>query len=106
MVITTKDGADITPDKPYGIKYLNPLGYQEPAEFYSPKYAHATGNTSDGTDSRSTVYWSPDVQIDETGTATIEFYANDIARTRYSVLVEGVTSRGDLVHTIAKIRKE
>ncbi len=106
LVITTKDGADIEPDKPYGIKYFNPLGYQQPAEFYSPKYAHATGNTSDGTDSRSTVYWSPDVQIDKTGTATIEFYANDIRRTRYSVLVEGVTSSGDLVHTIAKIRKE
>ena len=106
LVITTKDGTEITPDKPYGIKNLTPLGYQVPAEFYSPKYERATGNASDGNDMRSTVYWNPDVQIDETGTATVVFYANDIHRTRYSVVVEGVTKIGDVIRATTKIRKE
>ena len=106
LVITTKEGADISPEKPYGIKNLTPLGYQAPAEFYSPKYERATGNTSDGNDMRSTIYWNPDVQIDETGTATVIFYANDIRRTRYSVVVEGVTKIGDVIRATTKIRKE
>ena len=55
---------------------------------------------------RSTVYWNPDVQIDETGTATVVFYANDIHRTRYSVVVEGVTKIGDVIRATTKIRKE
>ena len=106
LSITTKNGSDITPEKPYGIKNLTPLGYQEPAEFYSPKYVRATGNASDGNDLRSTVYWNPDVQIDETGTATVVFHANDNKNTHYSVVVEGVTKIGNIINAATKIRKE
>ena len=87
------------------MKYITPLGYQAPAEFYSPKYAKDFGNSSDGGDFRSTVYWNPDVKIDADGNATVEFYANDNRNTRYNVVVEGVTRGGELVHTKAQIRK-
>lgn len=105
IAIDLKEGAEIGDEKPYGMKYIMPLGYQQPAEFYSPKYAKDFGNNSDGGDLRSTVYWNPDVKIDADGNAMVEFYANDNRNTRYDVLVEGVTGDGELVHTTTQIRK-
>ncbi len=105
IAIDLKEGVEIGDEKPYGMKYIMPLGYQQPAEFYSPKYAKDFGNNSDGGDLRSTVYWDPDVKIDADGNAMVEFYANDNRNTRYDVLVEGVTGDGELVHTTTQIRK-
>ncbi len=103
--IDLKEGAEIGDEKPYGMKYITPLGYQQPAEFYSPKYAKDFGNSSDGGDLRSTVYWNPDVKIDADGNAMVEFYANDNRNTRYDVVVEGVTRGGELVQATTQIRK-
>ena len=105
IAIDLKDGAEIGDEKPYGMKYITPLGYQQPVEFYSPKYAKDFGNSSDGGDLRSTVYWNPDVKIDADGNAMVEFYANDNRNTRYDVVVEGVTRGGELVQATTQIRK-
>ena len=105
LTITLKDGTKIVDEKQQGMKYIRPLGYQSPAEFYSPKYAKDFGNSSGGGDLRSTVYWNPDVKIDADGNAMVEFYANDNRNTRYDVVVEGVTRSGELVRTTTQIRK-
>lgn len=104
IAIILKDGSDIE-ERPYGIKYFTPLGYQEPVEFYSPKYAKDFGNISDGNDLRSTVYWNPCVKIGKTGKATLEFYANDNRNTRYNVVVEGITPSGELIRATTSIKK-
>ena len=105
LAITLKDGTQKVDEKSQGIKYFRPLGYQQPAEFYSPKYVKDFGNSPDGGDLRSTVYWNPNVKIDAEGNAMVEFYANDNRNTRYDVVVEGITRDGELVRTTTQIRK-
>lgn len=42
-----------------GLATLYPLGYQKPAEFYSPKYDVPNSLQTTKTDFRTTVYWNP-----------------------------------------------
>ncbi len=55
----------------HGIRRTEILGYQQPAEFYSPLYPD---NMDDDIfeDNRRTFYWNPDVTTDANGEATIE----------------------------------
>ncbi|MCK7541584.1 MAG: TonB-dependent receptor plug domain-containing protein [Marinilabiliales bacterium] len=44
IVITTRKGADIYKEAPkFNIRTVTPLGYQSPAEFYSPTLRHSGG---------------------------------------------------------------
>ena len=105
VVITTKEGGIVGEKRPYSLKSFSPLGYQVPAEFYSPKYAHDFGNASSGTDLRSTVYWNPDIKISSDGSASVEFYANDNRRTFYNIVIEGVTQCGEIIYSKSTVRK-
>ncbi len=104
VVITAKDASQIK-ERPYGLKTYRPLGYQEPAEFYSPKYPKEFNNTSDGSDYRNTVYWNPSVEFDSEGKASVEFFANDIKNTIYTVRIEGIADNGELIQATGSIRK-
>ena len=104
VVITAKDESQIK-ERPYGLKTYRPLGYQEPAEFYSPKYPKEFDNTSDGSDFRNTVYWNPVVDFDSEGKAFVEFFANDIEKTSYTIKIEGVADNGRLIQATGSIRK-
>ena len=105
VVITTKEGGIVGEKRPYSLKSFRPLGYQAPAEFYSPKYTHDFGNASNGTDLRSTVYWNPDIKISSDGSASVEFYANDNRRTFYNIVIEGVTQCGEIIYSKSTVRK-
>ena len=105
VVITTKEGGIVGEKRPYSLKLFSPLGYQVPAEFYSPKYAHDFGNASSGTDLRSTVYWNPNIKISSDGSASVEFYANDNRRTFYNIVIEGVTQCGEIIYSKSTVRK-
>lgn len=51
-----------------------PLGYQLPAEFYSPKYvAEVKGKN----DNRHTLHWQPSVVIGQNRKADFNFYTGD-----------------------------
>ncbi len=104
IVITTKKGSNKTGAiKKFNIKTIYPLGFQKPAEFYSPKY-EAKKQINDKTpDLRTTVFWKPDVIVSEKGEANFEFYTADSENTEYSVVIEGVTDEGEIIHTIEKI---
>ena len=104
VVITAKDASQIK-ERPYGLKTYRPLGYQEPVEFYSPKYPKDFGNASDGSDFRNTVYWNPAVEIDSDGKASVEFFANDIKNTTYTVRIEGIAGNGNLIQATGSIHK-
>lgn len=68
-------------------------GFQEPREFYSPKY---TLENIDDTrpDNRPTLLWNPNVTV-ENGTANIEFFtADNLAR--YHIFVEGISKTGKI----------
>ena len=68
-------------------------GFQQPREFYSPKYSME--NIDDARpDKRPTLLWNPDVVI-KNGEAKIEFFtADDLAR--YHVFVEGISKNGKI----------
>ena len=52
---------------------FTPLGYQVNRNFYSPDYETANQQNDPTPDRRTTIYWNPFVQTNETGQATIRF---------------------------------
>lgn len=95
--IKTKDGSDLTENELLSyLKVYMPLGYQEPAEFYSPKYT-VHDNAPGQTDYRSTLYWNPCVKFDNKGVGQIEFYTNDMENTSYKINIEGITDDGKII---------
>ena len=71
-----------------------PLGYQLPAEFYSPKYvAEVKGKN----DNRHTLHWQPNVAVDQEGKSSFNFYTGDKTG-NYTVVVQGVTHDGEIIH--------
>jgi hypothetical protein len=76
---------------------LTPLGYQKPVEFYAPKYDTPERINSDTTDLRSTIYWKPNVLVDDEDEASLEFYTADTPST-YSVVIEGIGRHKTLIY--------
>ena len=74
-------------------RYILP-GFAYPAEFYSPDYSKQT--PPEPTDYRRTLYWNPNLQLDENGQARITFY-NNSRTTQISVEAEGQASNGTLL---------
>ncbi|MBL7875623.1 MAG: hypothetical protein JNL53_08160, partial [Cyclobacteriaceae bacterium] len=72
-------------------------GYAKPCEFYlfTPKF-----NNKNYRDTRSTLFWAPQVRTDEVfGLATISFYAADLITT-YRIVVEGISDLGEPVRGV------
>ena len=96
--IFTKRGEFTPVQKPnLNIKKLLPLGYQQPVEFYSPKYDTPESKENKTPDLRSVIYWKPDVVIDSAGKASFEFYMAD-SSSAYTVVIEGITDEGELIY--------
>lgn len=71
--------------------YFVPLGYQVPRYFESPRYDRGDNVLHDA---RNTIWWSPDVAIDN-GRAAIEFCNSDRADYPYIIRIEGVDADGN-----------
>lgn len=100
----TKDIGDATENKlPNYMKLYSPLGYQKPAEFYSPAYGTAADAPA-GTDMRSTVFWAPDIKVGKDGKAHVEFFSTDMPGTTYTVKAEGVADDGSIVSGSCEIQ--
>ena len=70
-------------------------GFAYPADFYSPDYSRQ--RLPEGQkDYRRTLYWNPNLQLDENGQARITFY-NNSRTTQISVEAEGQASDGTLL---------
>lgn len=70
---------------------IYPLGYIKERKFYVPKYD--TEESKSTNDYRTTIYWNPDVVLDETGSVTLDYYNAD-GNGRYKVVVEGMDESG------------
>ena len=105
LVVNTKKGSfEIKNKKSENISdYIKPLGYQNPIEFYSPKYE--TDEMRNQPDLRTTIYWKPNITTSDKGEAAFSFYSADNPST-YSVVIEGVSNYGHLIHKTAKIKRE
>lgn len=102
VVITTKTGFVQKNTLSRNIDRIQPLGYQQPAEFYSPKYGTREELESSDPDYRTTIYWNPNVQFSREGDAVVEFYAADTPTT-YQVVGEGVNGMGKLIRFTKEI---
>ena len=69
-------------------------GYNVPHTFHMPDYSQMPPEA----DFRRTLYWNPDVLLDDNGEAIVEFYNNSTCR-RISVSAEGVTADGKPIQT-------
>jgi hypothetical protein len=71
-------------------------GYNAIRSFYSPRYDAPRSQQSTTVDTRSTIYWNPNINTDKTtGTASVEYFNADGAGT-YRVIIEGIDKDGNI----------
>ena len=99
---TTKVGGKSGNKQMFNFTVLSPLGYQKPVEFYSPKYDTPVAKNSGNPDFRTTIFWKPNIVVNEKGEAHFEFYTSDFATT-YSVVIEGLSDDGQIIRHVEKI---
>lgn len=104
LVITTREGF-VEKVQSQNIRKFTPLGYQQPAEFYTPRYDTPELLDSPEPDFRTTIYWKPDVHFSPEGEAVVEFYAADTPGI-YRVVGEGVTGSGKIIRFTEEIAVE
>lgn len=68
-------------------------GLQLKREFYAPVYKTDQQASSRLPDFRNLLYWSPDIQTDAGGKASVEFYTSDIKGT-YVAVLQGIDDAG------------
>ena len=100
VFINTKGRVLIPKETPYIKHFINSLGFQNPTEFYAPKYDTPARNNKP--DLRTTIHWQPNITTDENGTASFSFYTADAPST-YTVVIEGMTEDGKIVYKRDKI---
>ncbi|MBQ5714666.1 MAG: hypothetical protein IIV77_09325, partial [Bacteroidaceae bacterium] len=74
-------------------RYILP-GFSAPEEFYQPDYSNKP--LPEAKDYRRTLYWNPDLKLDENGRAEIRFYGNG-RQTHLGVSAEGLANDGTLL---------
>ncbi|MBR6655640.1 MAG: hypothetical protein IKL20_03430 [Alistipes sp.] len=71
-------------------------GYALPMEFYAPDYS--VENDRSKRDNRTTIAWVPSLLSNSLGDATMSFWTAD-RQSDYRVIIEGITSEGELLHS-------
>ncbi len=102
--ISTKSLEGIAEKKRFNMVTATPLGYHRPVEFYSPVYDTEQAKESSEPDLRTTIYWNPNVVV-QNGNASFGFYTAD-QPTVYRVVIEGVSSDGKIIHYTGKLIQE
>jgi TonB-dependent SusC/RagA subfamily outer membrane receptor len=93
IVIYTKKGGREESGANYDFNKLQRIkiaGYSATRKFSVPDYS--TESDAQIPDTRTTIYWNPDLKGDNTKTTEVSFYASDSGR--YRIVVEGITSDG------------
>lgn len=105
IVFTMKEGRFIKSPPADNIKNIQPLGYQQTVEFYSPHYDSHEAYKSSTPDLRTTIYWKPDVRIETKGDAYFDFYTADTPTT-YSIIIEGVSDEGFIIYNVSELVRD
>jgi hypothetical protein len=77
-------------------------GYSRPRVFQSPDYSTPSARAAKKEDLRSTIYWNPNIRLDETAIAKVEFFAADL-KGQYKIVVEGLSADGTPIHAEKEI---
>lgn len=72
-----------------------PKGYVAKRSFYLPRYSGPRSGQPGQIDTRSTIYWNPNVTTDATGSASLEYFNADGAGT-YRAIIEGIDKNGNI----------
>ncbi|MES2109039.1 MAG: TonB-dependent receptor [Bacteroidota bacterium] len=84
-----------------GVFAFTPEGFYKAKDFYSPKYDAV--NAAKSPDTRTTVFWKPNIVTDSDGNAAVTFFNSDGAGT-YRVVVEGMDTKGTLGRQVFKYK--
>jgi len=96
IAVYTKE-KDKNEEKPDKLPFVDYKGYSISKEFYNPDYNNAELKHP-ATDSRTTIYWNPDIYSDsETKSVKLNFFNNDFSK-KFKVVIEGFDANGKLVH--------
>ena len=105
IAITLKKEVEPYDYMPKNIQLVQLLGYQKPTAFYSPQYETPQQKNINTPDLRTTIYWNPNIQTNRRGKTFVEFYTAD-GDNPYSVAIEGITQKNELVRTIKEVMIE
>lgn len=72
-----------------------PKGYAVKRSFYLPRYSGPRESQTNQVDTRTTIYWNPNIITDATGNASVEFFNAD-GRGTYRVIIEGMDKDGNV----------
>jgi len=103
IAVYTRRGDDQSfySDKQFELQRVKLRGFSIDREFYIPNYQNKT-DYKNKPDYRSTLFWNPDMIINENGWSKFDFYNNDYAK-RLLVVIQGVTDEGVPVSAITWI---
>lgn len=107
LVITTKRGNEpmkLADPTAAGLITYPFKGYSLARMFYSPKY-DVPQTELKTTDSRSTIYWDPEVITDKDGKASFDYYNAD-TKGIYRVVVEGIDGDGNIGRQVYRYKVE
>lgn len=94
IAVFTKRGSEAQEldDEVLGIIRPNLQGIQVARSFYSPNYSVKQAE-HDLPDSRTTIYWAPQLKTGEDGKLQLEFYQSDLEG-KFFIIAEGITLDG------------
>ncbi|GAA4311933.1 TonB-dependent receptor plug domain-containing protein [Mucilaginibacter gynuensis] len=91
--VTTYSGSGPYLSKTPGVYIYKPMAFYPAKEFYSPKYKSKDDKSF--IDTRSTIYWAPNIITGKDGKATVSFYTADISGT-YHLSINGSDMEGNI----------
>ena len=71
-------------------------GFNIADDFYHPNYTNRPLPKDGASDCRRTLYWNPDLKLDEQGHATVKLF-NSSREAEISISAEGMTSEGEIL---------
>lgn len=94
--ITTRNGVNRTTNDIFNNKVVRLAGYQQPIDYYFPRYQPGEKPSQMQPDVRRTLYWNPYLRMMKDTPLHLDFYSADLPTT-YTIRVEGITTQGRIV---------
>lgn len=95
------DGFEMTP----GLVAIDYDGLQLQRKFYSPVYENESESQKRIPDFRSTLYWNPNLPVDESGNTSMKFYTSD-RKGDFLIVLQGINAKGEVVSGSAAFKVE
>jgi len=80
---------------------FTPKGYVVKRSFYMPRYSGPRALQPNQIDTRTTIYWNPNIITDPTGTASFEYFNAD-GKGTYRAIIEGMDKDGNIGRQLFK----